>query len=66
MQLNFAKNTLLFKTNSYFFCLVMDLQIVSVWVTSSPNADLFSYPGYIYYIYYDSLNVIAWEVKWAK
>ena len=29
-----------------FFCLVMDQQIVSVWVTSSPSADLFTYPGY--------------------
>ena len=30
MQLNFATKTLIFKTNSYFFCLVMDRQIVSV------------------------------------
>ena len=46
MQLNFAKKTLLFKTNSYF-CLV-------IWIgrlchygkrAAGPNADLFTYPG---------------------
>ena len=47
ISVNFFDSLLCSKRfRKFFFFAQQDQQVVSVWVTSSPNADLFTYPGH--------------------